>query len=223
MVAVVVAIAVWRANVRSALATEAAARATEADAEASRQAVSLTRLQMRQAQMPVVMPVAYVENGRAVKPQGWVQLGGRLRTVQPARAKYWRRRCVRHTSQPPVRRRCGQSVASRITARDQSPHLRCARSWSGRQAGRSLRTQFGIATSIAPVHAHLPGRVRRHLHQLRDLCRSRPESARHRLQPSRRAQPQPDQRRSRPTSAPSGPGHGTATPNEASWDLDRET
>jgi hypothetical protein len=69
MVAVVVAIAVWRANVRSALATEAAARATEADAEASRQAVSLTRLQMRQAQMPVVMPVAYVENGRAVIPR----------------------------------------------------------------------------------------------------------------------------------------------------------
>lgn len=43
-IAVVTSIALWKA--------------TKDDAEASRQAVRLTRLQMRQAQMPVVMPVA---------------------------------------------------------------------------------------------------------------------------------------------------------------------
>ena len=43
-IAVITSIALWKA--------------TKDDAEASRQAVRLTRLQMRQAQMPVVMPVA---------------------------------------------------------------------------------------------------------------------------------------------------------------------
>ncbi len=78
--AVLVSIALWRANVRSALATEA-------DAEASRQAVGLTRLQMRQSLMPVVMPA--VDTGtdeEAVKPRiGPHMVGGPVPVLLPLR------------------------------------------------------------------------------------------------------------------------------------------
>ena len=98
LAAVLVSIAVWRANVRSALATEA-------DAEASRQAVGLTRLQMRQSQMPVVIPA--VDTGtdeEAVRPRiGSHMVGGRYRSS--CLCERWGRGRLRYTSRPSVRRR----------------------------------------------------------------------------------------------------------------------